>query len=145
MSFTGGGTVHWMSPELLNPEQFGITSGRPTKQSDCYALGMLVYEVCTDVIIPTFTIVQHISCQVLCGVIPYSSFKASVMVMFSILEGVRPQKPDVAESLGFTNELWGMVEHCWLEGPDERPEVGEILHCLERAAQAWDTRPLPVH
>ena len=34
-----------MSPELLNPEEFGIEDSRPTIQSDCYALGMTVYEV----------------------------------------------------------------------------------------------------
>jgi len=41
-----GGTARWMSPELLNPELFGLANSRPTKQSDCYGLGMVVYEVC---------------------------------------------------------------------------------------------------
>lgn len=39
-----GGTLHWMSPELL--KSVGPGSGiRPTRESDCYALGMVVYEV----------------------------------------------------------------------------------------------------
>lgn len=37
-----------MSPELLDPERFEITECRPTKQSDCYALGMVIYEVRID-------------------------------------------------------------------------------------------------
>ena len=48
MSFTGGGTRRWMSPELLDPERFGIPESednRPTRQSDCYALAMVIYEV----------------------------------------------------------------------------------------------------
>ena len=48
MSFTAGGTRRWMSPELLDPEMFGIPQSqgdRPTRQSDCYALGMVIYEV----------------------------------------------------------------------------------------------------
>ena len=48
MSFTVGGTYRWMSPELLDPEMFGIPHSegdRPTRQSDCYALGMVIYEV----------------------------------------------------------------------------------------------------
>ena len=48
MSFTGGGTRRWTSPELLDPERFGISESednRPTRQSDCYALGMVIYEV----------------------------------------------------------------------------------------------------
>ena len=54
MSFTdGGGTLRWMSPELLDPERFGNSDGRQTKQSDCYALGMVVYEVGEGMILPT--------------------------------------------------------------------------------------------
>ena len=37
-----------MSPELLYPERFGVPeseNNRPTRQSDCYALGMVIYEV----------------------------------------------------------------------------------------------------
>jgi len=37
-----------MSPELLDPDRFGMPQSeenRPTKQSDCYALGMVIYEV----------------------------------------------------------------------------------------------------
>ena len=36
------GTVRWMSPELLDPDQFESSDGRPTKESDCYALGMVI-------------------------------------------------------------------------------------------------------
>ena len=45
-----------MSPELLDPEGFGATDRRPTKQSDCYALGMVVYEVRVSATALTFVI-----------------------------------------------------------------------------------------
>jgi len=41
---SSGGTLCWMSPELLDPPRFG-SNGRPTRESDCYALGMVIYEV----------------------------------------------------------------------------------------------------
>jgi len=44
-SFAMRGTTRWMSPKLLNPDQFDLKDSRPTKQSDCYALGMAIYEV----------------------------------------------------------------------------------------------------
>ena len=53
MSFALGETPQWMSPELLDPDRFGITNCRPTKQSNGYALEMVVYEVRTDAIVPT--------------------------------------------------------------------------------------------
>ena len=43
-SASSGGTFRWMSPELLDPPRFG-SSGRLTRESDCYALGMVIYEV----------------------------------------------------------------------------------------------------
>jgi serine/threonine protein kinase len=42
MSFIEGGSYPWMSPELLDAENY-----RPTKASDIYALGMVIYEVRT--------------------------------------------------------------------------------------------------
>ena len=41
---SSGGTLCWMSPELLDPTYFG-SEGNPTYESDCYALGMVIYEV----------------------------------------------------------------------------------------------------
>ena len=38
------GTIRWMSPELLDPTRFN-TDGLPSRESDCYALGMTIYEV----------------------------------------------------------------------------------------------------
>jgi hypothetical protein len=38
------GTTRWMSPELLDPTNFG-SDGLPSRGSDCYALGMAIYEV----------------------------------------------------------------------------------------------------
>jgi len=37
---TLAGTPCWMSPELLSGE-----GAPPTRESDCYALGMVIYEV----------------------------------------------------------------------------------------------------
>jgi len=45
-----GGNVRWMSPELL-----GGFDDQPTKRSDCYAIGMVVYEVFVDALVPAFT------------------------------------------------------------------------------------------
>ena len=51
---TSGGTIRWISPELLYPAMFGLDDSRPTKQSDCYALGMVVYEVRCNLIAVKF-------------------------------------------------------------------------------------------
>jgi len=40
---SSGGTLCWISPELLDPPPG--SDGRTTRESDCYALGMVIYEV----------------------------------------------------------------------------------------------------
>ena len=97
-----------------------------------------------DGVVPVFDMVWIVFLQVLCGHVPYRDL-TDIAAMLNILEGRRPQKPEAAESLDFTDELWRMVERCWRENRDERPEVREVLRCLESAAQAWDVRPPPPH
>jgi hypothetical protein len=62
------------------------------------------------------------------------------MVVNEILEGVRPKKPEEAKRLGFSNELWGAVELCWLEDRDARPVVEVILSSLNDATAFWYMR-----
>ncbi|KAF9642090.1 kinase-like protein [Thelephora ganbajun] len=121
VSFTTGGTSRWMSPELLDPDRFGITDPRPTKQSDCYALGMVVYEV-------------------LCGNVPYWEIKNEGALINVIMRGDRPQKPEGAGDLGFTEGLWSINQRCWLVNANERPDVRAILFQLNHATWAWDRK-----
>jgi serine/threonine protein kinase len=42
---TSKGTVRWMAPELLVPDEKSQKTCSPTKKSDIYAFGMVIYEV----------------------------------------------------------------------------------------------------
>ena len=41
-----GGTITFMSPELLVPEEFGKKDAASTPQADIYAFGLVIYQVC---------------------------------------------------------------------------------------------------
>ena len=58
------------------------------------------------------------------------------------MEGVRPRKPEDAKRLGFSDELWRIVELCWLEDRNARPSVEEIISCLNDATGFWYLRDL---
>ena len=53
--------------------------------------------------------------------------------MLAILEGDRPEKPENAMRLGFTESLWETVEKCWVEDWSARPDVNDILSRLSVA------------
>ena len=44
-SVGGIGTPRWSAPEILDPPSFGFKHCQPSKASDCYSLGMTIYEV----------------------------------------------------------------------------------------------------
>ena len=58
------------------------------------------------------------------------------------MEGVRPLKPEGAERLGFSDQLWRTVELCWLEDRDARPGAGDVVSRLNDAAASWYMRVL---
>ena len=107
-----GGSIRWMSPERLDPERFGLES-RPTKESDYYALGMVIYEV-------------------LGGRAPFSGCK-EVIVIRKIMNGERPGRPGEEKGRLFKDDIWEMLELCWKPKPEERISAETVLACLEGA------------
>ena len=110
-----------MSPEIIDPDRFGLRDGRPTKHSDCYALGMVILEVLT-------------------GMHPFPNYN-NFIVTSKIIEGKRPGRPEGKEGVWFTNDLWEMLEQCWSPQPEGRPAIDVVLQCLRRGSTAW--WPLP--
>ena len=105
-SYTQGGTARWMSPELINPQQFGFEKSRPTTSSDCYALGMVTYETIS-------------------GRLPFHEH-TDLTVVVMVLGGAHPPR-----EAGFTDSLWEILELCWVPQPDARPKVEDVLQYLE--------------
>lgn len=67
-------------------------------------------------------------------------FQSDILVINAITEGDRPQKPERAALLGFSDELWGTIELCWLEDRDARPCIGDIHSSLNEATAFWYMR-----
>ena len=103
--------IRWMSPELFSPEHFGLKESSPTKESDCYALGMVIYEV-------------------LSGQVPFAPLR-EVVVISKILEDKRPMRPGGEEGRLFTDSIWEVLEHCWKPQPRERITAKAVLLGLE--------------
>ena len=111
------GTLPWMSPELLRSKEVGRSENIiPTKESNCYALGMVIFEV-------------------LSGRSPFPR-NYGLEIELEILNGEHPERP---EEVWFTDDLWKTLKQCWSPHPETRPTAKAILECLDRVSLAITT------
>lgn len=110
--FSEGGTLRWMSPELLNPGLLGLENSHSTKESDCYALGMVILEV-------------------LSGRLPFALYENTPIIILKVMQGKRPERPRGDEGKPFTDTIWRLLELCWAHKPGDRPSAEAVLVCLE--------------
>jgi hypothetical protein len=108
---TEGGAIRWTSPELLNPNKSGLSGSRLTKESDCYALGMVIYEV-------------------LSGQEPFAEYWEH-QVADMVRGGKRPSRPQGKGGTWFTDDIWGILELCWKAHPRDRISAKAVLLCLK--------------
>ncbi|KAI5119139.1 hypothetical protein M0805_005218 [Coniferiporia weirii] len=104
------GSIRWMSIEL-----FGIdSSNNPvhTKASDVWAYGMTVYEI-------------------LARQKPYAHLKADRQVMFAIIRGELPSRPELTSTQSLALEtFWTICTDCWKAEPSQRITLDEIVSRL---------------
>jgi len=101
------GTPSFMAPELFLPAKFGLTKVKPSKEADIYALGMTIYQVST-------------------GKLPFPQ-RRKARVMYAVMLGGRPAKPENAEEIGMTDVVWDLLKGCWEEERMTRPNAAEVL------------------
>ncbi|KAF8169206.1 kinase-like domain-containing protein, partial [Mycena galopus ATCC 62051] len=100
MSTARAGSPHWMAPELLAPEHFGLDFAR-TPATDVYAFGCVCVELYT-------------------GRPPFSRLPQTI-VLLKVLDGERPERPFGPPAMSDT--LWRHVTNCWAESPTTRPSI----------------------
>ncbi|TDL22635.1 kinase-like protein [Rickenella mellea] len=109
------GSIRWMAPELLHPEQAGREDSRASAESDIYALGMVILE--------TFT-----------GKIPFHHHMRDATVVLDVTLGMRPDRPgSEATALGLSDLVWSLIEVCWQTAWRARPRIDFVLQCLKEA------------
>ena len=70
---------------------------------------------------------------------PYDGWETE-RINDAISQGVRPYKPAAAAQLGLVDELWELLQRCWEEKREVRPDLKTIRTCLEGVVPLWHVR-----
>ncbi|KAF9789351.1 kinase-like domain-containing protein [Thelephora terrestris] len=96
--------LRWTAPEILGAD--AVIS----KETDIYSFAMLMIEIYS-------------------GAAPFPKCK-STSVMVKVMCGERPERPN---NPTLTDETWALIQQCSNLEPRRRPEIVEVVRCLERA------------
>ena len=101
----------WSAPELLYTSEPDSKPATLSKSADVFAFAMLAVEVFS-------------------GKVPFWSM-TSVPAAIQIVDGKRPAKPQAAEQLGLSGEMWKFIGKCWSVNPSQRPTIDEVVRVWE--------------
>ncbi|KAF8918472.1 kinase-like domain-containing protein [Mucidula mucida] len=97
------GTIKWMSPERLDPEQYERTRARATPMSDVFSFAMVAVEAYT-------------------GQTPFGSgVRKEGYIAKIVVQKERPIRP-----LNMPFEIWRIVVDCWRDSPQDRPPIKDV-------------------
>ncbi|KAF8179042.1 hypothetical protein K438DRAFT_1843469, partial [Mycena galopus ATCC 62051] len=99
------GTSRYLAPELFKESPSNFTS-------DVYAFGGTCYEIFT-------------------GRVPFHELRNDMAVMFAVLEGKHPSRPQSWTSTPALDGLWDLLQTCWNGRSEERPSAHQIVQRLE--------------
>ncbi|OCH92666.1 kinase-like protein, partial [Obba rivulosa] len=109
----GRGCLRYMAPELMDPESIGLGKATLSLQSDIYSFGMTMWEIFS-------------------GDIPFSDCRQDATVILRVCKGERPKRLlGTTTSAELPNGIWELIQRCWQPDPEKRPEVADILECVE--------------
>ncbi|TFK48834.1 kinase-like protein [Heliocybe sulcata] len=114
-----GGSIQFMAPELHDPMRFGFPRYETTPSTDMYAFACVCYEMYT-------------------GHAPWhKEEKHDAAVILRVCKGDRPVRPTPEECSGkvLTEEVWRLIDACWTQAANKRPDVREIARFLASILQ----------
>ena len=66
------------------------------------------------------------------GLPPFFVIKRPTEVLIKLQGGFRPERPMSADVIqrGLDDKLWNLLTRCWVEAPDDRPTIDQVIEEL---------------
>ena len=143
---TDGGSIvgsrSWMAPEQL-------LGGSLKKPCDIYAFGITLYEV-SSVHVCFSSEPNPTTCKIYANEIPLSNLSFAEFVELVVRQDVRPERPDIEDAPLLSDDVWALVEKCWVKHPKQRPTANVVCNilsdlCRVAAFSQLTLNPSPSH
>ncbi|THH31371.1 hypothetical protein EUX98_g2806 [Antrodiella citrinella] len=111
----GGGAVFFTAPELIDSEEFGLGTRRPTYSSDIYAFA------CTCI-------------ELYSGKLPFRDIKPDAdgqWVSIRVCREERPTRPSLLDGGTISDQMWALTQWCWTHDPSLRPSASRVADEME--------------
>ncbi len=75
--------------------------------------------------------------QMFSGTHPFSEFPNDSTVILKVMSGTRPGRP----SNLLSEQMWQLMQHCWLAEPTQRPTIEEVVTRIGTFSEGIDVEP----
>jgi hypothetical protein len=69
--------------------------------------------------------------QIFTTKVPFFHIENDLAFLMRVVDGERPTKPTGCENIGFTKQLWSLMQQGWAKQPDSRPPLSAFIEVLE--------------
>ena len=76
--------------------------------------------------------------QIFSGTHPFSEFPNDSTVILKVMSGTRPDRPS---SNLLSEQMWQLMQHCWLAEPTQRPTIEEVVTRIGAFPVGIDVKP----
>ena len=72
--------------------------------------------------------------------IPFYQYR-SLVIPGKVVQGDRPKRSEGGDGVPFTDDVWKVLERCWVPEPGDRPRIVSVLRCMEESSTSWVPPP----
>lgn len=106
-----------------------------TAKPATYMLGLASCTKYVFLLLSTVLDLKYRKWKIFTGQVPFFEYRRDSTVMLNVGRGNRPSRPALSSlawsDWGLTDSVWGLMENCWKDNPEERPTVGDVLAWLQ--------------